>query len=273
MRGLLRKLLAQPGDPVSYQLRLIGADGSETHTPLNPWLGQRLVLHFSGVIRCVHCARQTKKSFHQGYCYPCFQRLAQCDLCQMKPETCHAHLGTCREPGWADAHCWQPHWVYLSNTSDLKVGITRQGNAITRWIDQGARQAIPLYQVETRRDSGLIERLLASTLSDRTAWQTLLKGDPPLQDLTARRDQLQQTYRGALEQLDCAWQELTDPPLELDYPVLTYPTKVRALNPTQEPRIEGCLQGIKGQYLLFDQGVINLRKYAGYEVEVSGAAC
>jgi hypothetical protein len=51
------------------------------------------------------------------------------------------------------------------------------------------------------------------------------------------------------------------------YPVLAYPDKVRSHNLEKEPLLEGTLLGIKGQYLIFDQAVINIRKYTGYRVK------
>jgi hypothetical protein len=66
----------------------------------------------------------------------------------MKPETCHYHLGTCREPDWAQNHCFRPHIVYLANSSGVKVGITRKTQIPTRWLDQGASQALPIFEVQ-----------------------------------------------------------------------------------------------------------------------------
>ena len=120
-QGHLHKMHSEAGDPITYRLEL----GDEV-LPLNSWLGRSLRIEYLDEIECVYCGRTTRKSFSQGYCYPCFTRLAQCDLCIMSPEKCHFHLGTCREPEWARQNCMQAHVVYLSNTSGVKVGITRQ---------------------------------------------------------------------------------------------------------------------------------------------------
>jgi len=122
---------------VSYSLRL-----SEQEIPLNQFLGRQLQLQFQGVINCIHCNRKTNKSFNQGYCYPCFMRLAQCDSCIVSPEKCHFAAGTCREPEWGEQNCMIDHIVYLANTSGIKVGITRTSQVPTRWMDQGATQAL-----------------------------------------------------------------------------------------------------------------------------------
>ena len=57
-------------------------------------------------------------------------------------------------------------------------------------------------------------------------------------------------------------------PLSIDYPALYYPDKISSFNLDKTPQIEARLIAIKGQYLLFDSGVINIRKYAGYDVEL-----
>ena len=158
-------------DPVHYQLPV-----GEVLIDLNPLLGQEISLVYSGKIFCIECARKTNKSFNQGYCFPCLRRLAACDTCIVRPELCHYHEGTCREPQWGEAHCMQPHVVYLANSSGLKVGITRKTQVPTRWIDQGAIQALPIVEVDTRLQSGLIETALKSTVNDKTDWRRMLKG-------------------------------------------------------------------------------------------------
>ena len=135
MLGTLSKMKSELHSPVQYGLPL--GDAVE---PLNPHLGQRVQLRYTGRIFCVHCGRKTSKSFDQGYCFPCFRSLAQCDTCIVKPEQCHFAHGTCREPEWAQQFCFRSHTVYLANSSGLKVGITRDNQVPTRWIDQGAVQ-------------------------------------------------------------------------------------------------------------------------------------
>lgn len=237
---------------------------------LNPHLGETLRIEFDGAISCVHCGRATKKSFSQGYCYPCFTRLAQCDSCVMAPERCHYEQGTCREPEWGETHCMQPHVVYLANTTGIKVGITRAGQVPTRWLDQGAVQALPFARTATRQQAGFVEDLLRGSVSDRTQWQRLLKGDAPVIDLQATRKRLADDHAEGLAALTQRFglQAITlaaeAEEARFRYPVLEYPTKVTSLNPEKTPVVEGCLMGIKGQYLIFDIGVINVRKYTAY---------
>ena len=189
----------------------------------------------------------------------------------MKPETCHFFQGTCREPEWGETHCFQPHIVYLANSSGLKVGITRKTQMPTRWMDQGAIQALPILEVDTRQQSGFVEMLFKEQVSDRTNWRAMLKGEVEALDLIAERDRLLETLDGGLNQLrdqhgNDAIRELDETPYTFDYPVETFPRKVISHNFDKQPLVEGVLQGIKGQYLILDSGVINLRKFTGYEI-------
>ena len=56
--------------------------------------------------------------------------------------------------------------------------------------------------------------------------------------------------------------------LEISYPVDVYPDKVKSFNFDKQAEIEGVLQGIKGQYLILDSGVLNIRKFTGYNIDV-----
>lgn len=268
--GQLRKMITVAEDTVSYSARL-----GEEQVPVNPLLGEKLSLEFEGLITCVHCGRETRKSFNQGYCYPCFTRLAQCDSCIVSPEKCHYDAGTCREPEWGEANCMIEHVVYLANTSGLKIGITRLSQVPTRWMDQGAVQALPIFRVQSRHQSGLVEVVYKDHVNDRTAWQAMLKGPGALLDLPAERDRLFELTSAGIEALQQRFglqavvRLENETPLEFNYPVIEYPTRVSSFNLDKQPRVEGVLMGIKGQYLIFDSGVINMRKYGGYHLSLA----
>ena len=271
MRGIIRKMEASLAGnaTVNYQLPL-----SEQRIDLNALLGQSISLQHTGNIVCIGCQRVIKKTFNQGFCYPCFSTLAQCDLCIMKPETCHHEAGTCRDSVWADDFCFQPHYVYLANSSGIKVGITRHNQIPTRWIDQGAVQALPIFKVASRHLSGVIEVMLAEFVSDKTSWQRMLKSAQSSVDLIAKRDELLIACKHSLEAITEQFghkniEFLSEQVVNIEYPVLHYPEKVKSFNFDKQPLVTGVLQGIKGQYLLLDSGVINIRKFTGYEVEFS----
>jgi len=277
MRGFLRKMSSQlpdsdcnPDTPVEYSLRL-----NDTAYPLNEYIGQNVTLKHLGTIECIECGRASKKSFSQGYCYPCFKKLAQCDLCIVSPERCHFDQGTCRDNDFAANFCMRPHIVYLANSSGIKVGITRQENLPTRWIDQGAVQALPVMNVMTRQQSGFVEVAFKKHVSDKTHWQKMLRGENEHLDLVTLRDELLAELKPDLDPLTDrfgiqAIQPILDAEVQtITYPVEQYPTKVVSLNLDKTPEISGTLLGIKGQYLIFDIGVINLRRFTSYEVEVT----
>ncbi len=268
--GHLRKMKVELSQPVDYSLVL----GTE-RVPLSASLGKDIYLSHTGNIHCIHCDRPIKKSFNQGYCFPCVRRLAQCDICIVKPELCHYDEGTCREPEWGEIHCMQPHYVYLANTSGVKVGITRYNQIPTRWIDQGAVQALPVMEVESRYLSGLAEVEIKQHVSDKTQWQRMLKGQIEPVDLEAYRNEIFEQAGAVLHQLQERFGEEAIQLLEyedvvnIDYPVQHFPKTVKPLNFDKNPVVSGKLQGIKGQYLILDSGVINIRKFAGYEVQLS----
>ncbi len=269
-RGAISKMRIALDAPAQYSLRL-----NDAQYALNPLIGQTVRLEFLGSIHCTHCDRVTKKSFAQGYCWPCFSKLAQCDSCIMSPEKCHYEAGTCRDPQWAQDFCMTDHFVYLANSTGVKVGITRRSQLPTRWLDQGAIQAVPIFRVATRQQSGFVEDVLRSQVADRTNWRALLKGDVEPVDLIAIREQLLERCAEPLQALQQrfglqAIQPITDVDvLEMAYPVEAYPAKISSFNLDKKPVAEGTLIGIKGQYLLFDTGVINIRKYTSYQLSVS----
>jgi len=268
-RGIVRKMRSRLSQPVSYSARL-----GDNEIALNPLIDQQLKLIFSGSIYCIHCNRKTNKSFNQGYCYPCFQKLAQCDSCIIHPERCHFEQGSCREPAWGEKYCMQDHIVYLANSSGLKVGITRATQVPTRWIDQGATQALAIMRVRSRLQSGTLEMAFKQHVADKTNWRDMLKGKAAELDMAGERDRLLAACEEDVKELMARFGFFAISVLKgidavsIDYPVQAYPEKITSLNFDKEPVVSGTLKGIKGQYLIFDSGVINLRRFSGYEVEL-----
>lgn len=247
---------------------------SESETYLNPLIGKNIKLTFDGKINCCSCGKETKKSYGGGYCYPCTIKLAECDMCILRPEQCHFHLGTCREPKWGEEHCMIDHFVYLANSSGLKVGITRHTQIPTRFIDQGAVMALPIIRVKSRYHSGLVEKLLSSELKDKTDWRKMLKGELVDLSLEDKRDEVFENFSSDLDSLEEKYDGLKleflerEEIIEINYPVLKYPEKVNSMSFDKTPIIEGQLMGIKGQYLIFDKGVINIRNHTSYKVQL-----
>ena len=270
--GHLAKMDVQLAELVQYQLPL-----DDQRIPLNDLIGSNIAIEHVGDIHCIHCGRRSKKSFSQGYCYPCFTKLPQCDTCIMSPERCHFHHGTCRDPEWGEKYCFTDHFVYLANSSGVKVGITRGTQLPTRWIDQGATQGLPIFRVQTRYQAGLIEDCIREHVADKTSWQKMLKGDAEPVERATIRDELMAKSESGLELLEQefglqALQRLySETTTEINFPVREFPEKVKSFNLDKQPLVEGLLKGIKGQYLILDSGVINIRKYTGYNVRFSAS--
>jgi len=270
--GTLRKMRVEEADPVRYFL----TDGwfepekrVDDHR-VNDYLGRELFIDFTGRINCTACGRKTKKTFNQGFCFPCAQSRAEADICIVKPELCHHGQADnpCRDEAFAQAQCFQPHVLYCSLTSGVKVGITRAPNIPSRWIDQGADAAMPLAVLPDRRSVGLVEKRLSDEgFQDKTHWTRMLKGEANDTNLAEVADKVLARLEaweidGILPAVDRGERRFT-------YPVQTWPIKVKSFNLDKDPRAGGLLQGIRGQYLIFEDGVINLRKYSGYQVDVS----
>lgn len=264
--GNVRKMRTEHDTPVSYKLP-IGDDLLE----MNSLIGLPIRIEFTGEINCVACGRKTSKSFQQGYCFPCMRSLPECDQCIVRPELCHFHEGTCRDAGWGLQHCMQDHFLYLANSSALKVGITRGTQIPTRWMDQGATQALPIIRAHSRHNVGQLEVAIKAFANDRTDWRKMLKGQAEPLDLVAEKHRILEMAEASLSQLDesIGWEVLAEEIVhKFSYPVELYPEKVTSLNLDKLKVVEGVLQGIKGQYLILDGGVMNIRKYGGYHLKL-----
>ena len=193
----------------------------------------------------------------------------------MSPEKCHYHEGTCRDSDWGDKFCMTDHVVYLANSSGLKVGITRATQIPARWIDQGASQAMPFIRVATRQQSGFLEALFKEFVNDRTNWRAMLKGPAEPLDLPQSAQELLDMNASRIKEFQDqfglqAIQPVINPEVvEINYPVAEYPSKITSQSFDKKTLIEGTLMGIKGQYLILDTGVVNIRKHTSYQISVT----
>ncbi len=259
--GNLRKMQTRLEDVAHYTLKL-----DDTPIDMNALIGKSIRLSFDGTINCIACGQLTKKSFGQGFCYPCFRDAPQASECIIRPELCRAHEGEARDMGWAEEHCLVEQIVYLARSSAVKVGITRASQMPTRWIDQGATDAIVFARVPNRYTAGLVEVAMKEHLTDRTNWQRMLKNEVIDVDLVARKTSLIDTLDADLRQFI----DTDDTVCAIEYPVERYPEKVKSVGFDKHAEIEGCLAGIKGQYLIFDDNrVLNVRKHNGYRVSLA----
>jgi len=259
--GNLRKMQTELKDVAHYTLMLDGEP-----VDMNAMIGQTIRLSFDGLINCIACDRPTKKSFGQGFCYPCFRSAPEASECIIRPELCRAHEGEARDMAWAERHCLVEQIVYLARSSAVKVGITRSSQMPTRWIDQGATDAIVFARVPNRYTAGIVEVALKEHLTDRTNWQRMLKNEVAEADLVATKASIAGTLDSDLQR----FVDEDDSVCAIEYPVDRYPEKVKSVGFDKQPEIEGRLAGIKGQYLIFDDNrVLNIRKHNGYRVTLT----
>ena len=260
-KGNLLKMRTQLKDVITYELP-IGDDLVD----MNTLIGKKLTWTYQNQINCVHCGKKTKTSFFQGHCYTCFTSLPQTDASIMKPELDETHLGISRDIEWSKENFLKPHYVYLAFSSNLKVGVTRETQIPTRWIDQGAVGAIKLAKTPNRHIAGIIEVALKAHFADKTNWRAMLKNEGDVTvDLKAEKSRAVELLHPELQQYICSGNEV----YEFNYPVSQYPDKVNSINFDKLDSFEGELKGIKGQYLMFEDGkVMNIRKHNGYFVEL-----
>lgn len=258
--GVLTKMQTEIGNPIQYYLVF-----ENSFLNVNQLIGKETEIVFQGY-KCLNCGKQ-KKIFRQGFCYDCFMTSAAVGDWIMKPELSTAHLDIeDRDLVYEKKVQLQPHVVYLALSSEVKVGVTRKTQVPTRWIDQGAVQAVPIVEVPNRYLAGITEVALKNHFADKTAWQKMLKNEVLPVDLLMER---QKTYDWLPDEVKphfAAEQQVID----LYYPVVDYPKKISSLNLDKTPSYSGKVSGIKGQYLLFEDGtVFNVRSSEGYVVKIS----
>ncbi|HWB63580.1 MAG TPA: DUF2797 domain-containing protein [Chitinophagales bacterium] len=260
--GILDKMPTSFINPVQYFLPL-----GDNKVAVNELVGREIQLRWTGNIYCTVCGRKTSKSFGEGMCYPCFANAPENAECIVRPELCEAHLGKGRDPEWEARNHNRPHFVYLALTNAVKVGVTREDQIPTRWIDQGANKGIIIAETPYRQLAGFIEVVLKEHLSDKTNWQRMLKNEfADAVDLVAEKKKAIEMLPEHFRQYAYANDEI----VELVYPVIEYPLKVSSLSFEKSGTIKMQLNGIRGQYFIFEGGqVINIRKNSGYEVELS----
>ena len=258
--GQISKMVPSIGNPIEYVLPI-----GEKKLILNKHIGELIQIKFNDEIRCINCNNKIKKTYMQGYCYPCFISLPQTEDCVFKPHLCKAHLGEARDMDWAKNNCLVSTYVYLSLTSNLKVGVTRHSHIPSRWIDQGAHYAIRFAKTPNRYLAGLIELEISKYISDRTQWRKMILGQYDELDLINKKNDLHEYLPSNLDKYYLNNENI----IELKYPIINNLEKIKSFNIEKFKTINKKLIGIKGQYLMFDDNhVLNVRKYTGYNFTI-----
>ncbi|QDO92906.1 DUF2797 domain-containing protein [Formosa sediminum] len=257
--GVLTKMETEYANPIQYYL-VFDSDFINMNQLLNKTLNINFLKY-----QCLNCGLD-KKIYRQGYCKSCFFEIPQAADWIMKPELSQAHLDIeDRDLAFEKKVQLQPHIVYLANSSSVKVGVTRKGQVPTRWIDQGAHEAIEIVEVPNRYLAGITEVALKDYVSDKTNWRTMLKNEVQDENLVEWREKLKPYIPEAAKPYFIDFNTET----EMEFPVLQYPVKPKSLNIEKMQHYTGVLKGIKGQYLIFeDDTVCNIRGNEGMYVSI-----
>ncbi len=258
-QGVLRKMDTEFGQPIQYFL-IFENDFLNMNQLLNKTVSIQFVKH-----QCLNCGLD-KPIYRQGFCKSCFFEIPQAADWIMRPELSTAHLNKeDRDLEYEKKVQLQPHIVYLANSSNVKVGVTRKNQIPTRWIDQGAHEAIEIVEVPNRYLAGITEVALKEHVSDKTNWRTMLKNDVKDESLEAWKQKLKVFIPTEAKDYFIENNRET----HMDFPVLQYPEKPKSLNLSKNPNYNGKLVGIKGQYLIFeDQTVFNIRANEGLVINM-----
>ncbi|GGG95431.1 hypothetical protein GCM10011416_11210 [Polaribacter pacificus] len=259
-QGVLKKMPTENLETVQYYLEL-GSD----FLNMNQLLEKNLELNFVHY-QCLSCGLD-KEIYRQGFCKSCFFDIPSAGDWIMRPELSTAHLGIAdRDLDYEKSVQLQPHIVYLANSSNVKVGVTRKSQIPTRWIDQGAHEALEIVEVPNRYLAGVTEVALKEFVADKTNWRTMLKNEIEDVDLLAWRQKL----KAHIPQEALPYFIDNQKETELHFPVNKYPKKPKSLNLVKSQSFQGKLVGIKGQYLIFeDETVFNIRANEGLFVSLS----
>ena len=259
--GTLTKMQTEFANPIQYYLVF-----ENSFLNVNQLLNKNLEINFVGY-QCLNCGKK-KKIYRQGFCYDCFYSSPAVGDWIMKPELSTAHLGIQdRDLVYEEKVQLQPHIVYLALSSEVKVGVTRKTQVPTRWIDQGASQAISIVEVPNRYLAGITEVALKNHFTDKTNWRKMLQNDVVHIDLIAEKMKVQNWIPDEVQEY--FYSEKNDL-YEMHFHVLEYPKKINSLSLDKIPNFQGKLTGIKGQYLIFEDGtVFNVRSFEGYVVTIN----
>lgn len=259
--GVLTKMQTEFGNPIQYYLVF-----ENSFLNVNQLLNKEVEISFVGY-QCLNCNKK-KKIFRQGFCYDCFYSSPAVGDWIMRPELSTAHLGIAdRDLDYESKVQLQPHVVYLALSSEIKVGVTRKNQVPTRWIDQGAEKAIAIVEVPNRYLAGITEVVLKNHFSDKTNWRKMLTNDIVSMDLLTEKLKIEALLP---DEVKVFFHLEKNDLYEMHYPVLEYPKKINSLSLDKTPNFTGKLMGIKGQYLIFEDGtVFNIRSSEGYVVAIN----
>ena len=269
MEGNIRKMKSSVDSDgnVSYKLPLFENLEPAGEVDVNALIGSEISMRYDGVINCVVTGKRIRKAYGEGMSYDAFMTSPLSCPSIIKPELSRIHEGVAlRDEAWEREHHLAPHYVYLSKTSGIKVGVTRHSQIPTRWVDQGAVEGVLIAETPYRQAAGLIEVALKDYIADKTNWRRMLKNELVDASILEKRDEI-------IDKIPAEMAEfiIKDGGLHnFSFPVEQYPEKVTSMKLDKVPIIEKRLVGVKGQYWIFDDNtVMNLRSHAGYRIAIN----
>ena len=231
-QGVLTKMETEFSQPIQYFLVL-----ENDVLNMNQLLNKTLTLSFVKY-QCLNCSSEAP-IFRQGFCKSCFFELPQAADWIMRPELSKAHLDQEeRDLDYEKRVQLQPHIVYLANSSNVKVGVTRKTQVPTRWIDQGAQEALEIVEVPNRYLAGVTEVALKKYVSDKTNWREMLKGTATDENLEDWRQRLETYIPEETKPYFLANQKS----LKTRIPCSQIPRKTKKFEPNQNPCLFGSLK-------------------------------
>ena len=258
-QGQILKMCTQNGKPIQYYLNL-----SQDILNMNQLIGKNLKWKMVGY-QCVNCGND-EKIYRMGFCKKCFFESPYASETIIRPELSTAHLGIGeRDLAVEESIQLAPHIVYLAYTGEVKVGVTRESQIPTRWIDQGATFALTIAKTDNRYEAGMIEVAMKEHLADKTNWRRMLEDDfEDDLDLADFREKIKDYFPEDFKNFYSSENEM----VRLDFPYEA-PEKISTISLDKSPEFEGVLRGIKGQYLSFEGGTFfNVRAHEGFVVEL-----
>jgi len=253
----LKKMDAEHLEPVRYFL-----DTGDDFFIVNDLIDKKIKIEHTGY-QCKICGSD-EPVFRMGMCKKCFFESPYAGDWIVHPELSKAHLDEeDRDLEVEKAMQLQPHYVYLAHTSGIKVGVTRKEQIPNRWIDQGACEAAVIMETPNRYLAGITEVALKNHVNDKTDWRKMLTS-------IKCGEQLHEVYKKLLPHIPAETRDylLGQPAFyRFTYPLARVPEKIKSLKLEKQRKYTGKLTGIKGQYLIFDDGyVFNIRNHEGYVV-------
>lgn len=257
--GQIRKMITENGNPIRYYLNL-----KDDFLDVNQQLGKKIkITHVHN--QCLNCGLDYQ-IYRMGYCKNCFFSVPEANDNILRPELSTAHLGIAkRDLEWEKKFELQPHIVYLAVASEMKVGVTRATQIPTRWIDQGASYATILAKTDNRYEAGVIEVALKNQVADKINYLRMLRNEVVEVDLIQQKD----LFKIYIPEAESRFYSADNSIYTFEYPVLSYPEKIKTLNLLKQREFEGILVGIKGQYWIFEDGTAwNVRGHEGFYVQI-----